>query len=54
MSLSSVIVVILCIVLIIVGMRFLIKELKNQIKGKGCRNCSGCSICQKKDCKDKK
>ena len=51
MNVISVLVIILCIIL---GVAMLIKNIYNQVKGRGCGCCKNCSGCSNALCEDKK
>ena len=54
MNVISVLVIILCIGLIILGVAMLIKNIYNRVKGRGCGCCKNCSGCSNALCEDKK
>ena len=54
MNVISVLDIILCIGLIILGVAMLIKNIYNQVKGRGCGCCKNCSGCSNALCEDKK
>jgi len=54
MNVISFLVIILCIGLIILGVAMLIKNIYNQVKGRGCGCCKNCSGCSNALCEDKK
>lgn len=53
MNVISILVSVLCIGLIILGIVILVKNIYNQVKGRGCGCCKNCRGCSKESCKDK-
>lgn len=53
MNAISILVSVLCIGLIILGIVILVKNIYNQVKGRGCGCCKNCRGCSNDSCKVK-